>query len=310
MKLHSWQELFAAACSLALCVTAVAEGTPEDQARGTPSESAVAATKSEIDSRHRAELSQQAKISKAIHAGTASPADIAAAATAIQENQASRAALEKQLHDQLAQQRNAAATADPSSAAKPATGGASSEARPAQVSGSKPASSEPQTRAAARQDLIQKLAALKKDAPNDAQALADVITQWELANASTFAKAEEARATAADAHHSQAPHDLKGLKSIPEPKPDEADNAPPKMKALLRERAAAARELQVTLLQTANLSPEERQAALSQWQANHAAHLDQLTAEAAAETKALGLTGVAKAERAQREAAGDKASAP
>jgi hypothetical protein len=307
MNFNHWLPGIIAACCLAVTASALADPLPVAEVPATPVPATVADTQSQIDALRKSELSQQSQISRAIHAGSASSADIIAAAASIQDTQVKRNALEKQLRDQLAQNKAATATTANAGRAVSAPGQSTVLATgtsPLPLPSDKGLPPEQQVVVTARRDLVQKLAALKDQAPDDGTALVQVLKKWEQANAKALANSEQARAASATAHRARILADLLAAKSKSQAPIASVSADAPKMQAVLNERAAAARDLQLAILQTANMAPDQISAALAQWQAAHGQLLDRLTADAEAETTALGLAGVAKAHRAEAAAAG------
>ena len=193
-----------------------------------------------------------------------------------------------------------------------------------------PVASTQQALSAARLSLAQQVQNLKQAQPGNNQALADAVNQWRAQNAGVMAQAEQAIAAQsaatrpkelarlqAEAASSAIAGSYTGLSasmlsgaggaalsqvstsSAAADAPAQSSmvpaNLPPKMQALQDERNSAVRELQIILLQSASLSAEQKKAAITQWQANHAPVLKQLNQQAEDETKVLEAAADAKA---------------
>jgi hypothetical protein len=249
-------------------------GSPPNSTSPTP---ALADLQTQIQNVHQAEQSVQKQISQALHLGTATPANVAAAANAIRQIQAQRQALEGQVR-QLTTQQNPtfSATAAPASFASASAPGLSASPTPS-------AALTPVL--AARQSLMQQIAALKQQGPVDGQTLANLLADWQMANAAVLTQARQSEAAASAANRPKILARLLaggGQASAP------ADLLP-KAQALLAAQQAATQDLAIVVLQSGGQTPAAYQAALGQWRATHAPTLSRLNTAAEVETKAIGV---------------------
>jgi hypothetical protein len=135
--------------------------------------------------------------------------------------------------------------------------------------------------------------------------VADALIQWRVANAGLIVGAQQK----AEKTPAEAAREIARLQ-MPQSSPLlPAPNATAAEKALVVERTAANRELQLVLLQTRDASPQERQAALDRWREKHDSKLGKLASASADEAKAreAALRARSSSSRTQTDAA---ASAP
>ena len=148
---------------------------------------------------------------------------------------------------------------------------------------------------ATRHAMQEQLRAVQREHPEGGQPWVDTVAQWQSANASAMANAEEAVEKRSDAMKSRT------ISRLQEPQklPTSSSQNMPKAQAEAEEHLAAARQLQLTLLQTAKSSPEEKRAALEQWKSNYGTKLDQGKHDAEEEAKQMTAVMEAKKRAAQ-----------